>query len=93
MEEKKQIKISLKKAILILIGIILIIFVLCNILALKNNTRKPKNSKDYKAVSVEGKIYYQRLSKNTWKGKYHQEEFYTEEEIDNIMEVVSYTDY
>lgn len=99
MEEKKQIKISLKTAVLlmfILLAVVAIIAILVlqnNKSNLKNEILKSTNSGDYKEVSVDGKIYYQRLSENTWKGQYHQESFYTADGINNIMEVVSYSKY
>lgn len=96
MEEKKQIKISLKMAVLILvifIAIIVIFMLIYDRTNLKNNTLVSTNSEDYKAVSIDGKIYYQRLSQNTWNGQYHQENFYTANSIDDTMEVVSYAKY
>lgn len=99
MEEKKQIKINLKTAVLLMF-ILLVVVAIIAILVMQNNNGnltnkflKSTNSGDYKKVSVDGKIYYQRLSENTWKGQYHQENFYTENEINNIMEVVSYSKY
>lgn len=97
MEEKKQIKISLKTAVLLVI-ILLIVVAIVAFLVLhndnfKNNFLTLTNLENYKEVSVDGKIYYQRLTKNTWKGQYHQENFYTSDEIDDVMEVVSYTKY
>lgn len=86
MEEKKQIKFKLKIVALIFvifIAIIVFFMLICD----------KTNSEDYKEVSIDGKIYYQRLSKNTWSGQYHQENFYTANSIDNTMEVVSYTKY
>lgn len=69
MEEKKQIKISLKTAVLLFL-ILLIVVAIALFLLLNNNKRKLKNdiikstnSGDYKEVSVDGEIYYERLSK------------------------------
>lgn len=99
MEEKKQIKISIKTAILLVV-ILLIVLSIIALLILHNNKSnlnndilKSINSGDYKEVYVDGKKYYQRLSKNTWKGQYHQDNFYTADGINNVMEVVSYTEY
>lgn len=99
MEEKKQIKISLKTLIILLvislalISIIVFLILNNNRNNLKNDNLISTNSKDYKEVSIDGKIYYQRLNNNTWKGQYHQDSFYTENRIDNIMKVVSYKEY
>lgn len=99
MEEKKQIKISLKTLIILLvislalISIIVFLILNNNRNNLKNDNLISTNSKDYKEVSIDGKIYYQRLNNNTWKGQYHQDSFYTENGIDNIMKVVSYKEY
>ena len=84
MEEKKQIKISLKTLIILLvislalISIIVFLILNNNRNNLKNDNLISTNSKDYKEVSIDGKIYYQRLNNNTWKGQYHQDSFYTE---------------
>lgn len=95
MEEKKQIKISLKTAVLLVVILLIVAFLILqnNKSNLNNNILRSTNSEDYKEVSVDGKIYYQRLSKNTWKGQYHQDSFYTADGINNIMEVVTYTKY
>ena len=88
MEEKKQIKISLNTVVLLVV-ILLIVVAIITFLVLHNNKSNLKNdiltstnSRDYKEVSVDGKIYYQRLFKDTWKGQYHQENFYTADRID-----------
>ena len=99
MEEKKQIKISLKTLIILLvislalISIIAFLILHNNRINLKNDNLISTNSKDYKEVSIDGKILYQKLNNNTWKGQYHQDNFYTENRIDNIMKVVSYKGY
>ena len=99
MEEKKQIKISLKTAILLVVIFLIVIAIIVVLVLhnsksnLKNDILKSTNSGDYKEVSVDGKIYYQRLSNNTWKGQYHQDSFRTADGIKNIMEVVSYKKY
>lgn len=96
MRDKKQIKINLKRATLILliciamITLFMLIYTKTNFVA---DPVVPTDSEDYKAITINGKIYYQRLSKNTWDGQYHQEKFYTSNSTDNIMEVVSYTEY
>lgn len=97
MEEKKQIKISLKTAVLffviLLIVVVFLVFLVLNNNRIKCDVFKSTNSEDYKEVYVDGKIYYQRLNQNTWKGQYHQDSFYTENKIDNVMQVVSYKKY
>lgn len=99
MEKKKQIKISLKTVVL-LIFILLAVVAIITILVrhydksnLKNKVLKSTNSGEYKEVSVDGKMYYQKSSESTWKGQYHQESFNTDGENENIMEVVSYSKY
>lgn len=42
---------------------------------------------------IDGKIYYQRIGTETWKGRYHQDTFYTGEPVENVMEVLSYAQY
>lgn len=99
MEKKKQIKISLKTVVLlifILLAVVAIIVILVRHYDksnLKNKVLKSTNSGEYKEVSVDGKMYYQKLSKSTWKGQYHQESFNTDGENENIVEVVSYSKY
>ena len=97
MEEKKQIKISLKTAVLffviLLIVVVFLVFLVLNNNRIKCDVFKSTNSEDYKEVYVDGKIYYQRLNQNTWKGQYHQDSFYTENKINNVMQVVSYKKY
>ena len=99
MEEKKQIKISLKTAVLLMVIVLIFVSIIAFLILYNNRSNSNKdilkstNSGDYKEVSVDGKIYYQRLSKNTWKGQYHQDNFYTADAIKNVMEVVSYTKY
>lgn len=80
---KKRINLKVAIAILIILLAIIVVFALIY----------KANSAGYKAVSSDGDIYYQRLSTNTWNGEYHQENFYTENAIDNTMEVVSYSKY
>ena len=64
MEEKKQIKISLKTLIILLvislalISIIVFLILNNNRNNLKNDNLISTNSKDYKEVSINGKIYY-----------------------------------
>ena len=98
MEEKNQIKITLKTAILlfviilIVIALIIVFILSCN----KNNTITLKNPKNYEEITIDGKLYYQKLNTNTWSGDYHQEKFYMdyiENKPKNITEVVSYSDY
>ena len=88
MEKKKQIKISFKIVLLILV-IFIAIVIGFSLIQINNKT----NSKDYKSVPINGKTYYQRLSQNMWNGQYHQEKFYAKNRIDDIMEVVSYEKY
>ncbi len=99
MEEKKQKKIS-SKAVILLAIILLIVASIIVFLILHNNKSnlinevlKSTNSQDYTEVSIDGKIYYQRLRQSTWEGEYHQDSFSTKNEIDNVIEVVSYTKY
>lgn len=86
-------------AILILLILVVVIFILIyNGTQFKKNTLVSTNSNDYKEVSIDEKIYYQRLNSNTWNGQYYQKEFYTTitENYYNIydtMEVVSFTKY
>ncbi len=42
---------------------------------------------------IDGKIYYQRIGTETWKGRYHQDKFGTEEPVESVMEVLSYAQY
>ncbi len=99
MEKKKQIKISLKTAVLLMFILLAVVATIVILVLQRNKSNleseilKPTNSGAYKEVSVDGKIYYQRLSENTWQGQYHQESFHTADRINNIMEVVSYSKY
>jgi len=108
MGQKKQIKISLKLAIIICVVILLLIIAtvvgICIKVTGNNNieTHKKENKVysevsensqgDYEKVDIKGKTYYHRLTNNTWNGKYHQDIYYTSTS-NNIQEVVSYKDY
>lgn len=106
MEEKKQIKISLKTAILLVIVLFLLVAIIAILIlnynkksTLKNDVLTSLNSEDYKKINIGDKIYYQRLNQDTWKGQYHQENFYTPDgsdsidNMDNKISVVSYAQY
>lgn len=99
MEEKKQIKISLKTVVLLIFILLAVVAIIAILVRhydksnLKNKVLKSTNSGEYKEVSVDGKMYYQKLSESTWKGQYHQESFNTDGENENIMEVVPYSKY
>lgn len=97
--KKEPIKISLKTAIvlIILFFLTLIIFVILNNI---ENEVDPtitsstlSSTKNYKEVSINNKLYYQKLNENTWNGKYHAESFYASQEVTSIMEIVSYQKY
>lgn len=99
-EGKEKIKISLKTAVLLISIITITVIVITIYLTIyfygknqNNNTKKIVKSEDYKTVVVNGRTYYQRLNKNIWNGKYHQDSYRTAEAVENIMEVVSYKDY
>lgn len=47
---------------------------------------------DYEEVDIDGKIYYHRLTENTWDGEYHQDTYYTAYQNEK-EEIVSYEDY
>ena len=72
-KNKKRLNI---KMIILLILILLIIVSIITTLILKNN-KNYLTSKDYKEVTIRNKKYYQRLTNNTWKGEYHQDNFDT----------------
>lgn len=99
MEKKKQIKISLKTVVLLIFILLAVVAIIAILVRhydksnLKNKVLKSTNSGEYKEVSVDGKMYYQKSSESTWKGQYHQESFNTDGENENIMEVVSYSKY
>ena len=78
--------------IILLILILLIIVSIIATLTLKNN-KNYLTSKDYKEVTIRNKKYYQRLTNNTWKGEYHQDNFDTKNTVDSIIKVVSYSEY
>lgn len=80
------------KMIILPIFILLIIVSIITTLTLKNN-KNYLTLKDYKEVTIRNKKYYQRLTKNTWKGEYHQDNFDTENAVDSIIKVVSYSEY
>lgn len=93
-EEKKQ---KSKKKIAIVILLILMIIILGGIFVFCNTDLKDIFSQNsdakYKEVVINGKTYYQRIGTETWKGRYHQDTFYTGEPVENIMEVLSYAQY
>lgn len=78
--------------IILPILILLIIVSIITTLTLKNN-KNYLTSKDYKEVTIRNKKYYQRLTNNAWKGEYHQDNFDTENAVDSIIKVVSYSEY
>lgn len=93
MSEEKKPKI-MKKIVILLIFVLIIlggIFVFCNT-DLKNIFSQNSDAK-YKEVIINGKTYYQRIGTETWKGRYHQDTFYTGEPIENVWEVLSYAQY
>lgn len=97
MEEKKQIKVSLKSVILLFIIFILltIAFVMLNMYKKNsvNSTLASTNSFDYRKVTIYGKTYYQRLTNKTWTGEYHQDNFFTVNRFEYPLKVVSYMEY
>lgn len=88
-KNKKRLNI---KMIILPILILLIIVSIITTLTLKNN-KNYLTSKDYKEVTIRNKKYYQRLTNNAWKGEYHQDNFDTENAVDSIIKVVSYSEY
>lgn len=88
-KNKKRLNI---KMIILPILILLIIVCIITTLTLKNN-KNYQTSKDYKEVTIRNKKYYQRLTNNAWKGEYHQDNFDTENAVDSIIKVVSYSEY
>lgn len=88
-KNKKRLNI---KMIILPILILLIIVSIITTLTLKNN-KNYQTSKDYKEVTIRNKKYYQRLTNNAWKGEYHQDNFDTENAVDSIIKVVSYSEY
>lgn len=99
MEEKKQIKISLKIAILlvfvflVILGILVIFMLIFNNKNIINYSLKSTNQNDYIKKTINGTAYYEKLTDNTWTGKYHKNTFYTSSDIDSTMKIVSYNDY
>ena len=87
-KNKKRLNI---KMIILPILILLIIVSIITTLTLKNN-KNYQTSKDYKEVTIRNKKYYQRLTNNAWKGEYHQDNFDTENAVDSIIKVVSYSE-
>lgn len=53
---------------------------------------EPVEKKSYIPVETRGKTYYCKLTSDTWKGEYHQEQYYTGMP-NSIQEVVSYEKY
>lgn len=93
MNEEKKSKIT-KKIVILLIFVIIIlggIFVFCNT-DLKYIFSQNSDAK-YKEVVINEKTYYQRIGTETWKGRYHQDTFYTAQPIENVGKVLSYTQY
>jgi hypothetical protein len=93
MNEEKKPK-TMKKIVILLIFVLII---LGGIFAFYNTDLKyiflQSNDVKYIEKVINGKTYYQRIGTETWKGRYHQDEFRTEEPVESIMEVLSYGEY
>lgn len=93
MNEEKKPKVMRK----ILLLVILVLIILGGIFVFYNTDLKnifsQNNDVKYTEKVINGKTYYQRIGTETWKGRYHQDEFRTEESVDSVMEVLSYVQY
>lgn len=93
MNEEKKTKVMRK----ILLLVILVLIILGGIFTFYNTDLKnifsQNNDAKYIEKVINGKTYYQRIGTETWKGRYHQDTFYTGEPVENVMEVLSYVQY
>ena len=58
----------------------------------QNDKHSQANSNSYREVSINGKVYYERIGSKTWQGRYNQDTFETSSQSAE-MKVVSYEDY
>ena len=101
-KEKKQIKISLKVAIL-LIAFFIAFLLLFTFYLIKNKTLNTKYNfetlkpNEYKKRTINGNTFYEKNNDSSWNGEFHVEHFSiydkSKKSVNNTMKIVSYRGY
>ncbi len=101
-KEKKQIKISLKVAIL-LIAFFIAFLLLFTFYLIKNKTLNTKYNfeilkpNEYKKTTINGNTFYEKNNDSSWNGEFHVEHFSnydkSKKSVNNTMKIVSYRGY